>query len=330
MRRDLVVVGASAGGVETLRLLASALPADLEASVLVVNHVAPTYRSVLPEILERAGSLRAAHARHGERFERGRIYVAPPDHHLLVDGDRLSVNRGPLENGHRPAIDPLFRSAAIARGRAVIAVVLSGTLDDGTAGALSIKKRGGLVLAQDPAEALFAEMPSSVISNVGAHQVVGISQMGPLLASLTRAEVEEEAKPADKRTKEEVAIDELDPEALGRPLGKPSGFSCPGCNGELFELVDSKLVRYRCRVGHAYSEASLSQGMSTELEQALWTALRVLKEHADFAERLRQRALAAGRYGAAELHAGESTDAEERAGQIRAVLAGEALQTLEK
>jgi two-component system chemotaxis response regulator CheB len=285
---------------------------------------------VLPHILERAGSLRAAHARDGERFKRGRIYVAPPDHHLLVEGDRLTVNRGPRENGHRPAIDPLFRSAAVARGRAVIAVVLSGMLDDGTAGALSVKKRGGLIVAQDPSEALFSEMPTSVISNVGAHQVVSIAQMGPLLASLTRTDVDEEQRPVDERTKREAAIDEMDPEVLGRPLGKPSGYSCPDCNGELFELLDDKLVRYRCRVGHAFSEASLSQGLSMELEQALWTALRVLKEHADFGERLRQRALATGRYAAAEVHAREKNDAEQRAAQIRAVLSGEARLTAKK
>ncbi len=165
-RHDIVVIGASAGGVEALIRLTSALPRDLPASLFVVLHTPARSKSMLPAILSRSGNLPAIHAEHGSAIEPGCIYVARPDHHLIIKPGFVSVTQGPRENRQRPAIDPLFRSAALAYGHRVVGVVLSGSLDDGTSGLVSIKARGGTAIVQDPADALFDSMPRSAIENV--------------------------------------------------------------------------------------------------------------------------------------------------------------------
>ena len=192
---DVVVVGASAGGVEALAALAHALPAVFGAPILVVLHVPPTGTSVLPGILSRAGRLPAVHARDGETVEAGHIYVAPPDSHLLISGRLLQLTRGPRENGHRPAIDPLFRSAAASHKRRAAGVVLSGTLDDGTAGLFAIKQGGGATLVQDPAEALYGAMPASAIAYVQPDYVLPTAELADVLVRLTGASNGGRAKP---------------------------------------------------------------------------------------------------------------------------------------
>ena len=297
-RHALIVVGASAGGVETLRELMAGLPATLPAAVLVVLHVGSRTPSVLPSILGRVSGLPVAQARDGESIRPGRVYVAPPDVHLLVDGDRTRLVHGPRENGVRPAVDPLFRSAADSYGRRVIGVVLSGTLDDGTAGLGRIKQRGGLAVVQDPDEALFDGMPRSAAEHVPVDHIVPLAAMPALLARLA-GEVATARTPTPMTDELESDRDlrEIDGgarqnEALG---GTVSGFTCPECHGALWQIDDGAgVVRYRCRVGHTYAEDSLQESKSISIEAALWTALTALEEQAALTWRMARRADVAG------------------------------------
>ena len=257
LQREVVAIGASAGGVEALRQLAASLPPELPAAVLVVLHVLPTGTSVLPHILGRAGPLPAGSARHGERLERGRIYVAPPDHHLLLWDGRVQLTHGPRENGHRPSLDPLFRSAARAYGERVIGIVLSGTLDDGTAGLRMIHEVGGATIAQDPEEALYPGMPRSAIDNGAADHVVRMPEMADLICMLIDTPIEPRPDPPDEpdAALPGPSLDIADTRAAR--WGEPSGLTCPECGGALWEQQEGDLVRFRCHVGHAYSPESM-------------------------------------------------------------------------
>jgi two-component system chemotaxis response regulator CheB len=317
----IVVVGASAGGVEALAGLTASIPGDLAAAVFVVLHVPSTASSALPDILSRHGSLRAAHARDGEPIERGRIYVAPPDHHLLLRNGHVHLTRGPRENGHRPAIDPLFRSAAREYGPRVIGVVLSGALDDGTAGLLAIKSRGGVGVVQAPFDALYPGMPSSAAEHAEVDHILAVSAMGKLLASLTAEPAQELATPVPTDMAVEVEMEGLSVEAFeGEHPGRPSGFSCPDCNGVLWEIRDAGLQRYRCRVGHAWSPESLLTQQSEALEAALWVALRTLEERAALARRLAEPARQRGHSITASRFEEQATEAQQAARLVRDLL----------
>ena len=239
---DIVVVGASAGGVEALMQLAYGLPPDLAASVFVVLHIAPDSASALPEILSRAGRLPAVHPADGQRIEPVRIYVAPPDRHLLLVGPRIHVVRGPRENGHRPAVDPLFRTAARSFGPRVVGVILSGTLDDGTAGLAAIKMRGGVAIVQDPDEALFQGMPRSAIDNVAVDHVLPVNEIAPRIAQLVQEPVTGSAPAVTDEMDMEARMAELEEAAVQRNErpGTPSVFSCPECGGVLWEVADGE------------------------------------------------------------------------------------------
>ena len=330
---DIVVIGTSAGGVEALAELAELLPPDLPAAVLVVLHMPAYGHSVLPEILSRRGPLPAKHAVNGEPLLTGRIYVAPPDHHLLVQDGKISLTRGPAENNHRPAIDALFRSAARAYGPRTVGIVLTGTLDDGTAGLQSIKSRGGLALVQDPKEAMFPGMPTSAIENVAVDKIetlAGLAKTVMLLAGENQTEMQahneeavQKASAVTPELEEDVAVAESDFSRLdNRTEGKPSAFSCPDCHGVLWEITDGELTRYRCRVGHAYSPQSLLASQSDNLEEALWTALRALEESAAMAERLQARAAERGHTLSAQQFGNQAHDARHRARIIHDVLQG--------
>ncbi|MEY4577436.1 MAG: hypothetical protein RL701_2139, partial [Pseudomonadota bacterium] len=264
--RDIIVIGASAGGVEVLLQLVASLPADLAATVFITLHVSPQSNSVLPQLLARAGKLPVAHAIDGAALQRGHVYVAPPAHHLLVRRGVLHLGRGPAENLHRPAIDPMFRSAAAAYEGRCIGVVLSGSLDDGTAGLAAVKQMGGYALVQDPAEAPYPSMPQSALDHVAVDQVVQVARLGDLLVQLTRAAVGEAGAGAGpgaaqvERYVREADMAQRGPVGQGEqaPVGVPSAFACPDCHGVLWELHEGKLVRYRCRVGHAYLPQSLA------------------------------------------------------------------------
>ena len=318
-RHDIVVVGASAGGVEALADFVAGLPAGLPAAVLVVLHMPAYGHSVLADILSRRGPLPAAQPEDGEIIRAGRIYVARPDHHLLVRGGRISLTHGPAENNHRPAIDALFRSAARAYGARVVGIVLTGTLDDGTAGLQAIKMHGGRALVQDPHEALFPGMPRSAIENVAVDAVLPVAGLAETVTRWAGTSLSEQEKAAanldDANLEEDVAVSEMDLDKLERRTeGKPSGFSCPDCHGVLWEISEGSITRYRCRVGHAYSPESLFAAQSEGLEEALWTALRALEESAALAERLQSRSAEHGHVLSAQRFAEQARDARSRAG----------------
>ena len=290
--RKIIVVGCSVGGVEALQKLVAGLPAKFRPTLLVVMHLAPQSTSVLPDILNRSGELPASHPRDGEAIRPGHIYVAPPDNHLLIEDGRMRISRGPKENRHRPAVDPLFRSAARYYGRQVIGVVLTGALDDGTAGLLAIKKRGGVAVVQDPEDAMVPDMPRSAMEAVSADHVVPLAEMPALLAELTGQKVSGNGAGGTSRLEKETQIAEFDMNAIeddNRP-GVPSQFACPDCGGVLWELSEEGILRFRCRVGHAYTADSLSAEQNEEVESALWAAMRALEEGASLAKRLAEKA----------------------------------------
>lgn len=280
MARDILVIGGSAGAIEALRRLVGVLPADLPAAVFVVVHIPAEGPSLLAAILDAAGPLPAHLGVDGQPIEFGHIYVAPPDHHLLVKVGHVSTVRGPRENRHRPAVDPLFRSAARAYGSRVIAVVLSGSRDDGAAGLEVVRGAGGLAVIQDPADASVASMPRAALARAGADHCVPLSEMPPLLNRLVR-----ETGP----TNGETEMPHPDPVERGPQQypGPPSGLTCPECNGSLWQGQGD--ASYRCRVGHAFSEDSLRAAQEEALEAALWTALRIVEERIALLERMLAR-----------------------------------------
>ncbi len=322
-RRDVVVVGASAGGVEALKALVASLPRDLPATVLVVLHVPAYGRSVLPAILGRSGPLPARHVSGSAELRHGEILVAPPDHHLVVIGSEVRATRGPRENGHRPAIDVLFRSAARALSHRVIGVELSGVLDDGAAGMWAIRNRGGVVIVQDPTDCLYPEMPQSVIATVTPDHLVPAAALGPLLDRLCReAFAAPELAPPSELILAETDLALLEEGAMNtdeRP-GAPAGFSCPDCGGTLFEISEGGLSRYRCRVGHAWTTRGLLGEQSVQLDTALWVALRTLEEKAALATQLSVRAAQGGNPLTAARFEEQAADSRRAADQIRGLI----------
>jgi two-component system chemotaxis response regulator CheB len=284
---EVGVVGASAGGVEALLTLVRELPEDFAAALFVVLHVPPTGTSVLPRILTRAGRLDAAHAVDGEAIEPGRIYVAPPDCHLLIDPGALRVSRGPRENGHRPAIDPLFRTAARAYGTAVAAIVLSGTMDDGAAGLKAVQEAGGITLVQDPSEALYPGMPRNAIELTKPDHVLPVRELARTLGELARLPTpSQQPNEPVERDRAEVAFTGTREDQWP---GDRAPFACPDCGGTLWESSEDGEPQFRCRVGHAFTETALANSQSDGLEAAMWSAVRALEERTALTRRIAAR-----------------------------------------
>jgi len=318
-RRDVVVVGASAGGVEALRQLVAGLPPDFPATVLVVLHVPATGTSALPRILDRAGPLPARHAKEGDRLLHGEILVAGPDEHLIVYDGAVTLSRGPRENGHRPAVDVLFRSAAAALGPRVIAVVLSGALDDGAAGMVAVKMRGGVGICQDPAEALHDSMPAAAMQAAAVDEVVPAAIIPALLRELVLEEVPDDAPDPPRLMRVEARMADFDLDAFqeGERPGVPSDYTCPDCHGPLYEITEGGFFRFRCRVGHAWSAASLVAQQSATLQGALWMALRSLEEKATLTRRLGEQAEQHGRPLSSRAFGAETEEVLRAAGTLR-------------
>jgi two-component system, chemotaxis family, protein-glutamate methylesterase/glutaminase len=323
IHRDVIVVGASAGGIDSLCRFVHALPTDLPAAVIIVMHLPPTGASVLADILRRSSKLPVEFAQQDQDLTYGTILVAPSDHHVVVLDSSLRTTRGPRENGYRPAIDVLFRSAARASGPRVVAVVLSGDLDDGTAGALAVQQRGGVVLVQDPSDATHSSMPQSAIANVKVDRIAAASELGVLVGQLTRTALEAVEPPRPGPTLDlEVALARLDRQSIDsdqRP-GAAAAFGCPECHGALFEIDDGGLLRFRCRVGHAWSTSALLVHQTQALESALWMALRGLEEKATLSRQMAARAGLRGSRISARRFSEQAGSATQSADLIRTML----------
>ena len=273
-RHDILAIGASAGGIEALQQVISELPSDLGAAVFVVMHIQPRAKSLLPEILGKAGNLTALHPKDGEPIQYGRIYVAPPDHHLVIERDRVHLSCGPKEQHQRPCINVTFRSAASAYGDRVIGVVLSGELDDGTAGLWEIEQRGGITIVQHPEQAAFPSMPLSALREVEVDHTVSLAEMGPLLTRL--------AGGGERRATEFNRI-EYEDVGMDRVL---TDLTCPECRGTIWEVSRGKSKDYQCRVGHTYSAKTMLAAHFAAQEKALYAAIVALEEGASLATRL--------------------------------------------
>jgi two-component system chemotaxis response regulator CheB len=287
-RHELIVIGTSAGGIQALQEVLKDLPADFPAAICIVLHIPAEGPSLLPRILQRSSALPVRHALDGETIVPGRVYIAPPDRHLLVEAGRLLVRHGPRENRHRPAVDPLFRSAALAYGPRLIGVILTGALNDGTAGLAIVKRLGGVAIVQDPAEALFPSMPTSAQRHVAIDYSVPLAEIA---ATLTRV-AHEPSGPRPIAQVEDVVVEErwmrgerVDMESLAE-IGTPSNLTCPECHGPLWELHDKSLLRFRCRTGHGFTAESMLADQAKGLEDALWLAVNTLEERALVSDRL--------------------------------------------
>ena len=329
--REIIVIGASAGGVQALSTLVADLPRDLRAAVFIVLHVPAEPPSVLPEILGRLTVLPIGHAKNGEPITPGRIYVAPPDQHLILEGAYIRLVHGPKENLHRPSIDALFRSAARWAGSRVIGVVLTGARDDGKVGMRAIKQRGGITIVQDPIEATFPSMPISVMQDISVDYSMPLREIAPLLTTLTQSPAEKEGVfplPEEVEIEAKIAGQEMDSGELiasVERLGKVSKLTCPECHGALWEINDEDLIRFRCHVGHAFSAESLSNGQSERIEAALWSAVRALEEQMILAKRIVERARRSHQTRAATVFERRAEDAERDSGILRQLLLGNEL-----
>lgn len=298
--RDIVVIGGSAGGIEAVQQLLMGIPAGFPAAVLVVLHTSSHGGGLLPQIMQRASRLPVIHPRDRTPIQKGRVYIAPPDFHMIVEDSKVRVLQGPRENLHRPAIDPLFRSAAAAHGRRVIGVVLTGLLDDGTSGLMVVRARGGEAIVQDPATALFSSMPRSALEQVPDAHVLAVEKIPDLLVHLTSEELPDAAPvllTGKTRAEKETKLAELDMSEIENEnrSGEPSAFACPDCGGVLWEMDENNFLRFRCRVGHAFTARNLGAEQRHAIETALWSALRALEENASLFKRLAERAASGNR-----------------------------------
>jgi two-component system, chemotaxis family, protein-glutamate methylesterase/glutaminase len=291
-RIDIIVIGASAGGVQALQQIAAGLDSDIAAAVFIVLHVWRHAESYLPYLLSRAGKLPAQHATNFSPIECGRIYVAPPDHHLVLEPGHMKVVRGPKENLHRPSVDVLFRSAARAYGPRVAGVLLTGHGDDGAAGLAAIRSHGGITIVQDPKESEAPSMPLSAIRTLKPDHELQLSVIPHLLNQTCSRNGLAESIACGPVT-EPSSLEHLDEENMNEESTSPdpesepaSGFICPDCGGALWEREENGAVQFRCRIGHAYSPESMMVAENEAVENALWSAVRSLEESASLARRL--------------------------------------------
>lgn len=320
-KRNIIVIGTSAGGVFALKELVSALPADFPASVFIVMHVSPHSPSLLPDILSTAGPLEAIHPVDGEVIQPGRIYIAPPDHHLLIEYEQILVKKGPKENRFRPSIDALFRSAAYTYGSQVIGIVLTGMLDDGTSGMWSVQRLNGVTIVQEPDDAAYASMPNSVLDYVDVDYRVPLADLPALLVRLTSEAIPDSSPDAiaeEDRMATEIGIAAQDNafEMGILDMGELTPLTCPECNGALISIREGKLVRYRCHTGHAYTASSLLAETTRMTEESFWSAIRQLEETVIILEQSGKQFAAGGNWQASEQFMAKAQEMRERASRV--------------
>ncbi len=316
--RDILAIGTSAGGFEALRFLASRFPPDFPASVLVTIHLPSHFQSHLDMLLSKSGPLPASFARDGETPKSGRIYIATPERHLLVLGNKLHLGHGPRENFARPAIDPMFRSVAACCAERAIGVVLTGSLGDGSAGLHVLKQAGGITVVQDPADAAFPEMPRRAMTRATPDHVIGLAEMPMLLAELVREPIGKGA-PVPEITQYEVDVarggranmDDMD------RLGRRSVLACPDCHGIMWEIDEGNVVRFRCHLGHAYTAELMSVALDENLRRALGSALRSLEERVALMHKLHQQARSRKTPKLAEMWGHRAEEYEQEANVVR-------------
>jgi two-component system, chemotaxis family, protein-glutamate methylesterase/glutaminase len=323
---DIVVIGTSAGGLKAVGAVLSQLPADLPAAVFVVQHLAADQNSVLPKLLGDVSRLPVHSPKDGDGFQQGRVYVASPDHHLLVNDDRVRVLRGPQENRFRPSIDALFRSAARSHGSRVIGVVLTGSLHDGSVGLQTIKMRGGITIVQDPDEAEYPSMPRTALRYVNVDHIASIADAGALLVrKVTEPSVDQAAFP----TTEEIEIESNIAEQVMNTreflegverIGTRTTYSCPDCNGAMWQIGDGEPLKLRCHVGHSFTGEVLSSGQNRNIEAALWTAIRLMEEKVTFSRQLAEREREQSMQDDADVHEREADALDEQITRLRDII----------
>jgi two-component system chemotaxis response regulator CheB len=319
--RDIVAIGTSAGGVEALTSIAKALPENFPATLLVTIHLPLWPRSSLDQILTQIGPLKAHFALDGEPARKGNIYIAPPGYHLLLDGDKLTLGTGPRENSARPAIDPMMRSVAVCCGHRAVGVVLTGTLGDGASGLWALGQCNGITVVQDPHDAAFPDMPLNALNRVSPDSIVRLEDMPRVLESLVQQPASDPVKPP------ELVRYELEIARNGKPTmkamddhGKRSVLSCPDCGGVMWEVQDGDITRYRCHVGHAYTEEMMGLAVDENLTRALTSALRGFDERIALLEKMERDAQRRGHNQLAENWHDKAREYREEARIIRDAL----------
>jgi len=323
IRSRIVVIGTSAGGPDALRRLLRRLPADFPAAILAVMHIGSHY-STLPRILQRDASMPVRHAEDGAPIEPGTVLLAPPDRHLMVEDGTTRLSSGPKENFSRPAIDPLFRTAALFYRENAIGLVLTGLLDDGTIGLQAIKAYGGIAMVQDPHEADEPAMPKSALEHVRVDACLPLDELADRLLELVRS-----APPPVEAGRQVKAIEtqgwfdlrqNTDLTELGE-IAVPSSFTCPECSGSLWEVRDSNPPYFRCHTGHAYTAQGLNSAQDMAIEEAVWAAIRALHEKQMLLHRLAGQAASANRDAAVQEHVATAETVARHAEILRRVVA---------
>lgn len=325
----IITVGASAGGISALRTLFAQLPRVLDAAFFIVIHTSAASSNSLAALLNEVAAMPAKTAEDGEAICPGHIYIGPPDLHMLVKADHVRLYKGPHENRHRPAIDPTFRSAAVAHQTNAIGIILTGFLDDGTSGLLAIKRCGGVAIVQDPEEAEYSDMPRNAIAAVEADYTVPLSQMGSILETLIAQPVAMPGPiPDDVAMEARIAEQAVSNISREQKLGSLVPFGCPDCGGPLWQIESDQVRRYRCHTGHGFTAKALLDGQNDALEQALWAAMRTMEEQANITATLAQDEKARGRTRTAEMYQERADVAKSHAKIIRQLLTDQSGPTM--
>ncbi|HKB87856.1 MAG TPA: chemotaxis protein CheB [Ignavibacteriaceae bacterium] len=328
----IIVIGTSAGGIDALSTICEKLPSDFAIPVFIVWHISPESMNYFPQMLAKKTKLRVQSAIDNQAIKPGYIYTAPPNNHVLIEDSKMRVVYGPKENRFRPAIDPLFRSAAYAFGSDSIGILLSGMLNDGTSGLWSIKDRGGVTIVQDPEEAQFPDMPLNALHNVSIDYKISIEKMGNLLVKLAADHtVNNNSNDRPEKMKIEIKMvsdgNVLDTDV--KQIGELSEFTCPECHGSLWQIKEGNIIRFRCRTGHAYSASALLEELSVVIEKRIWSVIKGLEEHTSLVKYLTEHLHSAEEKQGLNLYLRQAEQSQRYANLLRRFLTEDIIDKLE-